>query len=48
MDPWREFGATVAVSFGDIGPLILSSKSSASAYTYARTLSQANVVTGLK
>ena len=48
MDFWRDFGAAVAVGVGEIGALHLASESTAYAYVYARTLSQAYVVTGLK
>jgi eukaryotic-like serine/threonine-protein kinase len=48
MELWRDFGAAVAVEFGDIAAPHLSSGSDAYAYVYARTLSQAYVVTGLK
>lgn len=48
MDLWRDFGARVAVGVGEIGGPYLASGSNAYAYVYARTLSQAYVVTGLK
>ncbi len=48
MDLWRDFGAAVAVGVGEIGAPHLSNHSPAYAYVYARTLSQAYVVAGLK
>jgi hypothetical protein len=48
MEFWKTFGTEVAATGAGAGGLLLSHDSTAYAYVYSRTLSQAYVVTGLK
>jgi eukaryotic-like serine/threonine-protein kinase len=48
MELWKTFGEAMAAGVGDISAPRFSSDTTAYAYVYARTLSQAFVVTGLK
>ena len=48
MDPWKTFGADAATGVIQVGGPHLSRDNTAYAYVYARVLSEAYVVTGLK
>ncbi len=48
MDPWKTFGAEAATGVLQVGGPHLSRDNTAYAYVYARVLSEAYVVTGLK